>query len=81
MNANEILAEMQRKRTAMEEMTLTDISCSQKGNPFVRDCPEQTMRNVCGVLRVLEQTVIQEPEMGPAKYETHGRCLLAPTFS
>ncbi len=76
MNANEILAEMQRKRTAMEEMTPRDISCSQKGNSFVGDCPEQTMMNVSGVLRVLEQTVIHEPEMGPARYETHGWYLL-----
>ena len=65
-----------RKHAVLDAMTPFDISCTSKGNPFVGDTPQQTMENVCGVLRVLEETAMHEPESGAAKYETRGWYLL-----
>ena len=76
MTESTLAGDIQRKRANMEEMTPFDITCTHKGNPFIGDCPQQTMENVCGVLRVLEGTTVHEPECGYARHERQGWSVL-----
>ena len=70
-----IMERITRVRAELDAMSPSDVASNIKGNPFIGDTPEQTMRNVCGVLRVLELIYInnpQGPSSSPADHEHLG---------